>query len=288
VPVFAVSRHNEENRVAIQALHSAKSDIGRKRPHNEDCFAADEELGLYVVCDGMGGVNAGEVASRMAIDTILAHVKAAAQDPDVQLTGPVDPNLSPATNQLASAIRAANEAIHRASWTNPKYAGMGTTVVAARMTDQQLSIAHVGDSRLYLIRDSILHALTTDHSWVAEQIAQGYMTEEEAERSPRRNIVTRALGVEGSVEIDLAEIPVLNGDLLLLCSDGLTRGVRSGDILQTLEIDSDLSVKTDRLISLANQAGGEDNITVLLVSIQRGKADRLWHRIRQHWFLKAS
>lgn len=274
--------------MAIEALHSAKTDIGRKRPHNEDCFVGEQELGLYVVCDGMGGGNAGEVASRMAIDTIMAHVKAAIEDPAVQLIGPVDPNLSPATNQLASAIRAANEAIHRASWTNSKYAGMGTTVVAARLTEQHLSIAHVGDSRLYLIRNHILHALTTDHSWVAEQIAQGYLTEEEAERSPRRNIVTRALGVEGSVEIDLTEIPILNGDLLLLCSDGLTRGVRSGDILQTLNIPTDLGAKADRLVSLANQAGGDDNITVLLVAIQRGATDRLWHRIRQRWFLKAS
>ncbi len=274
--------------MAIEVLHCAKSDIGLKRPHNEDCFVADEALGLYVVCDGMGGGNAGEIASRMAIDAILAHVKAAAQGPAVESLAPTDPNLSPATNQLANAIHAANETIHRASWTNPKYAGMGTTVVAARLADQHLSIAHVGDSRLYLIRNGIIQGLTTDHSWVAEQVAQGFLTEEEAEQSPRRNIVTRALGVESSVEIDLSEIPVLDGDQLLLCSDGLTRGVRSGEILNTLDLDTDLSAKTDRLISLANQAGGNDNITVLLVSIQRGTTNRIWHRIRQRLFLKAS
>lgn len=274
--------------MAIETLHSAKSDIGLKRPHNEDCFAADPALGLYVVCDGMGGGNAGEIASRMAIDTILAHVKAAVATRALEFIGPVDPNLSPATNQLASAIRAANEAVHKASWEHAKYAGMGTTVVAIRFTDYYLSIAHVGDSRLYLIRDGAMQSLTSDHSWVAEQVAQGHMSEEEAERSPRRNIVTRALGVESTVEIDLAEMPLLNGDLLLLCSDGLTRGVRSEDILQSLQLDSDLGAKTDHLISMANDAGGDDNVTVLLVAVQRGATDRLWQRIKQRWFLKAS
>lgn len=273
--------------MAIETLHSAKSDIGRKRPHNEDCFSADPALGLYVICDGMGGGNAGEIASRMAIDTILTHVKAAAGRTAFELIGPVDANLSPSTNQLASAIRAANEVVHKASWEHAQYAGMGTTVVAIRLTNHYVSIAHVGDSRLYLIRNGAMQPLTSDHSWVAEQVAQGYMSEEEAERSPRRNIVTRALGVESTVEIDLAEMPLLNGDLLLMCSDGLTRGVRSEEILQTIELDSDLEAKTDRLISMANEAGGDDNITVLLVAVQR-TTDRLWQRISQRWFLKAS
>ena len=274
--------------MTIDTLHSAKSDIGLKRPHNEDCFAADPALGLYIVCDGMGGGNAGEIASRMAIDTILAHVAAATASPAIGLIGPLDPNLSPVTNQLASAIRAANEAVHKASWEQARYAGMGTTVVAIRLTEHYLSIAHVGDSRLYLIRDGIMQRLTSDHSWVAEQVAQGYMSEEEAEHSPRRNIVTRALGVESTVEIDLAEMPLLNSDLLLLCSDGLTRGVRSEDILETLERDGDLGAKTDRLIALANEAGGDDNVTVLLVAVQRGATDRIWQRIKQRWFEKAS
>ena len=274
--------------MAIEALHSVKSESGLKRSHNEDCFAADPTLGLYVVCDGMGGGNAGEVASHMAIDTILAHVRATAQDCTAALIGPVDPNLSLPTNQLASAIRTANRAVHQASWDNVEYAGMGTTIVAARLSGHHLSVAHVGDSRLYLIRDGILQALTTDHSWVAEQVAEGYLTEEEAERSPRRNIITRALGVESTVDVDLTEIPVLNGDLFLLCSDGLTRGVRSEEILRTVDLDMDLSAKTDRLVSLANQAGGDDNTTVLLLSIQHRSADRFWQHMRERWFRKAS
>ena len=274
--------------MAIEALYSAKSDQGLKRPNNEDCFAVDHALGLYVVCDGMGGGNAGEVASRMAIDTILDRMRRAAHDPALYANESTDPNLSPATNQLASALRIANETIHQASWTNPKYAGMGTTVVAALLSDRHLSIAHVGDSRLYLIRDGTIQALTMDHSWVAEQVARGYMTEEEAEQSPKRNIVTRALGVERAIDVDLTELPLSNGDLLLLCSDGLTRGIHSRDILHALERDGELEEKTDRLITLANQAGGEDNITVLLVSIRRGATDGFWQRFQQRWFLKAS
>lgn len=273
--------------MAIDRSHFAKSDIGRRRPHNEDCFVADSSLGLYVVCDGMGGGNAGEVASRMAIDTILARIRSGA----VHGGGDAlerDHNLTAATNQLADAIRAANAAVYRASWEQPKYAGMGTTVAAARLSGHALSIAHVGDSRVYLIRDGVMQALTVDHSWVAEQVAQGYMTEEEAEYSPRRNIVTRALGVESTVEIDLAELPMLAGDLLLLCSDGLTRGVRCTEILETLQQDSDLGEKTDRLIDLANDAGGDDNVTVMLVAVEGGSTGRLWHRIKQRWFLKAS
>lgn len=274
--------------MAIDRLHSAKSDIGRKRPHNEDCFVADSSLGLYVVCDGMGGGNAGEVASRMASETILARIQSVGDHQPTADAAEDDPNLTPATNQLAQAIRAANAAIFRASWEHPKYAGMGTTVAAARLSGHTLSIAHVGDSRVYLIRDGAMQVLTVDHSWVTEQVVRGYMTEEEAERSPRRNIVTRALGVESTVDIELAELTVSTGDLLLLCSDGLTRGVRCSEMLRTLEQDGGLGEKTDRLIALANDAGGEDNITVMLVAVEGGAAGRFWHRIKRRWFLKAS
>ena len=275
--------------MSVERLHFAKSDIGRRRPQNEDCFVADPSLGLYVVCDGMGGGNAGEVASRMAIETIVTYVRSAA----VERTPaggvvPDDPNLTSATNQLAHAIRAANATVFRAAWEHPQYAGMGTTVAAARLSGHTLSIAHVGDSRVYLMRDGAIQALTADHSWVAEQVAQGYMTEEEAERSPRRNIVTRALGVESTVEADVAELPVSKNDLLLLCSDGLTRGVSCGEIQRTLANGGDLREKTDQLIALANDAGGDDNITVMLVNIEGETTARFWQRLTQRWFLKAS
>jgi protein phosphatase len=275
--------------VSVERLHFAKSDIGRRRPQNEDCFEADPSLGLYVVCDGMGGGNAGEVASRMAIETIVAYVRsAAAEGASAAGTVPDDPNLTSATNQLAHAIRAANATVFRAAWEHPQYAGMGTTVAAARLSGHTLSIAHVGDSRVYVMRDGAIQALTADHSWVAEQVAQGYMTEEEAERSPRRNIVTRALGVESTVEIDVAELLVSKNDLLLLCSDGLTRGVSCGEIQRTLANAGDLREKTDQLIALANDAGGDDNITVMLVNVEGETTARFWQRLTQRWFLKAS
>jgi len=273
--------------LATDVHHSAKSDIGLKRQHNEDRVLADSALKLYAVCDGMGGGNAGEIASTMAIETIDAHVRNGSQNPDLPFVGQPDPNLTATTNRLASAIRAANEAIHRASWTNPAYAGMGTTVVAVQLTDHLLSIANVGDSRLYVLRRGTIQQLTVDHSWVAEQVQQGLLTEAEAERSPRRNIVTRALGVESSVEVDVMEFPVQNGDCFLLCSDGLTRGVRAADILQASVQHPQLDELADRLISMANQAGGEDNTTVLLLTIPQTESEGLWQRMAQRW-LKAS
>jgi protein phosphatase len=264
-------------------VHSAKSDTGLKRPHNEDCFVVDPELGLYVVCDGMGGSNAGEIASALAVEAIHAHLAEAANNPDLPLIGPGDPTMSAAANRLASAIRAANEVIHRESWRKPDYEGMGTTVVAARLSGEMLAIAHVGDSRLYLIRNAAIHALTTDHSWVAEQMLKGVMTEEEAERSPRRNIVTRALGVDSHVEVELTEVPVKSGDVLLLCSDGLTHGVRPSEILQILSGSEDIPFLSDRLIAMANEAGGDDNTTVVVVALRNALHTGLWERLKQRF-----
>ena len=264
-------------------MHSAKSDTGLKRPHNEDRFIVDHSLGLYVVCDGMGGSNAGEIASALAVEAIHAHLAEAANSPNLPLIGPRDPTMSAPANRLASAIRVANDVIHRESWSRPDYEGMGTTVVAARLSGEMLAIAHVGDSRLYLVRDGIIQALTTDHSWVAEQILKGVMTEEEAERSPRRNIVTRALGVDSSVDVELTEVPVKDGDMLLLCSDGLTRGVRPNDILHILSGSEDLPTMSDRLIAMANEAGGDDNTTVVVVALRDELQAGLWERLKKRF-----
>ena len=237
-------------------------------------------LGLYVVCDGMGGGNAGEIASTLAVEAIHAHLAEATKHPDLPLIGPCDTTVSAPANRLASAIRAANDVIHRESWSRLDYAGMGTTVVAALLHKDVLAIAHVGDSRLYLIRHGTIHALTTDHSWVAEQVLKGVMTEEEAERSPRRNIVTRALGVESRVDVELTEVPVRGGDILLLCSDGLTRAVRPNDILHILSESEDLPTIAERLITMANDAGGHDNTTVLVVALQDEHRAGLWERLK--------
>jgi protein phosphatase len=160
---------------------------------------------------------------------------------------------------------------------------MGTTVVAALLREEVLAIAHVGDSRLYLVRNGTIQALTTDHSWVAEQILKGLITEEEAERSPRRNIVTKALGVESSVDVELTEVPVKSGDMLLLCSDGLTRGVHPNDILHILSGSEDLPTMSDRLIVMANEAGGEDNTTVVIVALRDELQAGLWERLKKRF-----
>jgi protein phosphatase len=264
-------------------LHSAKSDTGLKRPHNEDRFVANPPLGLYVVCDGMGGGNAGEIASTLAVEAIQAHLAEAALNADLPLIGPFNATVSAPANRLGSAIRAANDVVHRESWSRPDYAGMGTTVVAALLREEVLAIAHVGDSRLYLVRNGTIQALTTDHSWVAEQILKGLITEEEAKRSPRRNIVTKALGVESSVDVELTEVPVKSGDMLLLCSDGLTRGVHPNDILHILSGSEDLPTMSDRLIVMANEAGGDDNTTVIVVTLRDELQAGLWERLKKRF-----
>ncbi len=244
---------------------------------------ADPPLGLYVVCDGMGGGNAGEIASALAVEAIHAHLAEAARHAGLPLIGPCDATVSAPANRLASAIRAANDVVHHESWNSPDYAGMGTTVVAALLHEEVLAIAHVGDSRIYLVRNGTIHALTTDHSWVAEQILKGFITEEEAERSPRRNIVTRALGVESTVDVELAEVPVKSGDMLLLCSDGLTRGVHPNDILHILSESEDLPTMSDRLIAMANEAGGDDNTTVVIVALRDELQAGLWERLKKRF-----
>ena len=264
----------------IEILHCAKTDVGLRRHRNEDRFCANHDLGLYVVCDGMGGENAGDIASTLAVNTIQTYMADTARLSDLPFVGPYDATVSPMTNRLASAIRLANQTIHQESWTQPDCVGMGTTVVAAHLSNEMLSIAHVGDSRLYLVRSNTIHGLTTDHSWVADQVLNGLLTEEEAEQSSRKNIVTRALGVESTVEVELNEVAVMSGDVFLLCSDGLTRGVRTPEILQALRDEHTVESKANRLIAMANQAGGDDNITVLVVTVQQDDRPGLWERFR--------
>lgn len=267
--------------MALAIFHGTQSDVGRKRTHNEDRHCADPELGLFVVCDGMGGGNAGDVASTLAVETIHRHFAEAAQHPELPFVGEPDDRVSPTTNRLASAIRLANDVIYKSAEDRPEWSGMGTTVVAAALTDHILSFAHVGDSRLYLFRNQTIQPLTIDHSWVAEQVRQGLLTEEEAERSPRRNIVTRALGAEPTVDVTLGELPLFPDDFLLLCSDGLTKGVQPSTILDTLLDTEDAQTLSRRLITLANEAGGEDNTTVIVLAVRKQQDHGLWQRLRQ-------
>ena len=267
--------------MALAILHGATSDVGRKRPNNEDRHCADPALGLFVVCDGMGGGKAGEVASAIAVETIHRHFAEAAQRPDLPLVHEVDDTFSPTTNRLASAIKLANDVIYKSAGDHPEWFGMGTTVVAAVHTDHILSFAHVGDSRLYLVRNQTIQPMTMDHSWVNEQVRQGLLTQEEAESSPRRNIVTRALGAEAAVDVTLGELPLFADDLFLLCSDGLTKSVQPSTILDTLLDAEDAQTLSRRLTTLANEAGGEDNTTVIVLAVRERQDHGLWQRLRQ-------
>jgi PPM family protein phosphatase len=260
--------------------YGAKSDIGLKRTQNEDRLCLDPTLGLYVVCDGMGGHKGGEVASGLAVEVIQKHLLEGRQDTRAPIIGRYDASFLSQTNRLAGAIRLANHAVHCEAQHRTEYARMGTTVVSAWMSGQVLSFAHVGDSRLYLIRDQTIQLLTRDHSLVMEQIRDGLLTEEEAERSAQRHIVTRALGVEATVDVEMGELPMLNGDVLLLCSDGLTRGVPSRDIARVVHDHPDLQTASEELITLANAAGGEDNTTVILVAYHNRRRPPVWQWIR--------
>jgi protein phosphatase len=256
-----------------------KTDIGLKRLQNEDSFCADARLGLFVVCDGMGGSNAGEVASRLATEAIHGHVCEVCANPQLPLIGEYDPQFSSETNRLASAVRFANATIYSTAKEQTEYAGMGTTVVAAYLNGPVTSIAHVGDSRLYLVRDEELKLLTCDHSLVAEQVRRGLLTEEEAEQSPQRHIITRALGVDKSVDVTLNETMAMRGDALLLCSDGLTKGVHGTDILRAIRRAGDPQAACEVLIGLANRAGGDDNTTVIVIMWENSGDQSLWSRM---------
>jgi serine/threonine protein phosphatase PrpC len=282
VPACKANPSESGEPMPFHITHGVLSDVGRKRAHNEDRYCTDTTLGLFAVCDGMGGSNAGEVASALAIETIHRHINEASQCPDLPLIGPAPAHIAPPTNRLASAIRTANRLIYDQAARKPEWVGMGTTVVAALLTNHLLSFAHVGDSRLYLVRAHTIHPLTTDHSWVAEQVRSGLMTEEEAERSPRRNMVTRALGVEPDVDVSIGETELHPGDILLLCSDGLTKGVGARAILHALTQTEDMSGTSRRLVTLANDAGGEDNTTVINLAIHDVTEQTMWHRVRQH------
>jgi len=243
----------------------ARSDAGRVRENNEDSFCLAPEINLFVLSDGMGGQASGEVASRLATETIVAYCREAQVNPSSALTGIRIAGVSDNSNRLASAIRLANRVVHQAAEHAPEQQGMGATVVAIWLADQRMSLAHVGDSRAYRLRAGQLEQLTQDHSFVADQVRRGSMTAQEAATSKLQNVLLRALGVDPDVQVEVDEHPLLEGDTILLCSDGLTRELSDAQIAGVLEDAEDSQEAADRLVDLANQAGGEDNITAVVV-----------------------
>jgi len=248
----------------------SKTDIGRVRKNNEDTCRVLPELKLFVVSDGMGGEAHGEVASAIAGDTITAHCSENSEDVSAPYGEVLRPDLSEKTNRLSSAVRLANRCIYEASLDNPAWRGMGATVVAVWLDGARMSLVHVGDSRAYLLRGSVLKRLTSDHTLVAEQIRRGLIKPEESHLSKMQNVLIRALGVQEHVESDAMEYQLSSGDIVLLCTDGLTRMVEDSEIARTLLESSDVQTSADELVRLANDHGGEDNVSVIVVRIGEG------------------
>ena len=252
------------------------TDIGKVRDHNEDAVASDLTIGLLVLADGMGGYRAGEVASEIAVLLIASIITQAMQDEFHKELDTSD--LLPESYMLKSAVEQANAAIYQVSLDEPQCAGMGTTLVAGIFTNNKLVVGHIGDSRMYRLRDAALVQLTEDHSLVQEQMNAGLITKEQAQTSSNKNLVTRALGIELEVELELQELEVEVGDIYLLCSDGLSDMVSDAEIAATLrEANGNMTHAANRLIHLANEYGGVDNISVMLAIIKKEfAAEKSW------------
>jgi serine/threonine protein phosphatase PrpC len=239
--------------------------VGRQRQHNEDAFLVESTAGLFLVADGMGGHAAGEIASRIAVDSISEFILHTKED-DGTWPHAYDEQYTRTTNRLMAALRMANQRVLEAMKKDARLRGMGTTVVACMADEEKMSVAHVGDSRAYLIRDNQLSRITNDHSWVFEQVQAGMLTEAEAEKHPLRNVITRALGGALQVTPDASEIASQPGDVYLLCSDGLTGMVPENEILRLVTANNgDLKAACQQLIDAANERGGLDNVTAVLV-----------------------
>src|SRR5271156_6164732 len=246
----------------------ARSDTGRVRENNEDSFRLAPELNLFVLSDGMGGLESGERASRLATESVVGHCRGAQADATLAIFGKQIEGVSEESNRLASAIRLANQEIFQAAQDSSGKdgkGGMGATIVAARFLKDRVCIAHVGDSRAYLFRDEQLNQLTEDHSFVAEQVRRGIITLEQAGRSRMQNVLTRALGVEQNVDVEVTEELLREGDIYLLCSDGLFRELSEPQIAGILQESTSTQRAADSLVEQANHAGGGDNITAIVL-----------------------
>jgi serine/threonine protein phosphatase PrpC len=236
------------------------TDIGRRRPLNEDSIYAEDNV--FLVCDGMGGHKAGEVASKLAVEAIAGFLRRSAEDPEMTWPYGYDPALPHDSNRLSTAIKLANRVVFRKSVSEDDYTGMGTTVAAAMVARPLLTYAHVGDSRIYRIQSGVMRQLTRDDTWANLQSSEGG---EEEVVAPMRNVLTKALGAREDVDFSLNELILTDGDILLLCSDGLTNMLSDARILEIVTSGAgDLHAACRELTSRANEEGGRDNISVVL------------------------
>jgi serine/threonine protein phosphatase PrpC len=249
-----------------------KTDVGRRRKLNEDNLLIDRDIQLYAVCDGMGGHNAGEVASKMAIETLHAFIaKSQGEEKDITWPYGLEPSLSFEANRLKTAIKLANKRIFKAADNREDYTGMGTTLVAALVNDSTLTVGNAGDSRVYMVRDGKLSQLTRDDSWVSAAWAEGILSSDEIDRHPLRNVITKAVGAKADIDLETSEHKLADGDVVLLCSDGLHAMITDAQILALLHpLPGSLEKTADALIDAANEAGGKDNVSVVLVKYTTG------------------
>jgi serine/threonine protein phosphatase PrpC len=243
-----------------------QTDVGRRRKLNEDSILVDTETSLYSVCDGMGGHNAGEVASKMAIETIASFIQKSHREKEITWPFGLDVNLSFDGNRLKTAIKLANKKVYKAADNREEYTGMGTTVVAAVVTGNVMSVGWAGDSRVYVLRNGALTQLTRDDSWVSAAWAEGILSAAEIEKHPLRNVITKAVGAKETIETDVVEHRFQVGDIAMLCSDGLHSMINDEQILAAITpLPASLDETASKLITAANEAGGKDNVSVVLL-----------------------
>jgi PPM family protein phosphatase len=243
----------------------SKTDIGRVRKNNEDAFAVVPDIGLWVISDGMGGETHGELASAIAIETIVAYCRQYSSDLPSRNSGESWPDISKRGNRLLRATHLANHEIFNAASQNSDRRGMGATVVAAWLEENRLSLVNVGDSRAYFLHSGEVEQLTADHTLVAEQVRRGIISPAQALTTTLQNVLIRALGAHADVEPDIREFELNPDGTLLLCTDGLTRMVDDSRIAKTILAAPNAQSAADQLVNLANECGGQDNVTVIVV-----------------------
>ena len=247
------------------------SDVGRRRKLNEDNFVVDVDTSLYAVCDGMGGHNAGEVASKMAIETLESFIQKSHNEKEITWPYGLETELSFDGNRLKTAIKLANKRVFKAADNREDYTGMGTTVVAALVSGNVATIGSAGDSRCYLFHEGQIQQLTRDDSWVSAAWTEGILTSDEIDKHPLRNVITKAVGAKDNIEIDVVEHTLVPGDVILLCSDGLHAMMNDEQILHVVTpFPESLEKAALKLIDAANDAGGKDNVSVVLVRYTEG------------------
>jgi protein phosphatase len=268
IPCAPLLAHSPPFSIAARGV----TDVGRRREQNEDAFLVDPEAALFVVADGMGGHAGGGTASSIAVESIQKSVREARAAAPAAFAAVAPQDASHFPTVLRGAVEAASREIYRAALEDPSLAGMGTTVTSVLLVGRTAFMAHVGDSRCYLVRAGRIFHISEDHSLVNEQLKAGAITEEEARSSRFRNIITRSVGFEEGVLVDVVGLEVEPGDVLVLCSDGLSNQVADTEILE-VAARAHLSEAPEKLVALANERGGDDNITVIVVKVD-GSAER--------------